>query len=67
MARRANPSRCFPDALAIRETAKALLVEVEGEERWVPKSCIHDDSEVWKEGDEGTLALMGWFAEKDGW
>lgn len=54
------------DATAKRETPKALLVEVEGEEKWVPKSLIHDDSEVYREGDAGTLVVPLWWAEKEG-
>lgn len=33
---------------------------------WVPKSLIHDDSEVYKEGTKGTLVVARWFAEKEG-
>ncbi len=51
----------------IRATAKAILVRVQDDlEMWIPQSIIHDDSEVWKEGDEGTLVVAGWFAEKNG-
>jgi hypothetical protein len=56
------------DARAIRETEKALLVELEdGEEVWIPKSVIDDDSEVFGVGDEGKLVVEGWFAVKQGW
>jgi hypothetical protein len=51
----------------IRETAKALLVCLDdGREVWIPKSQIHDDSEIWKPGDAGTLVVNGWWAEKEG-
>lgn len=33
----------------------------------VPKSVIHDDSEVWKKGQEGKLVVQLWFAVKEGW
>jgi len=49
-----------------KETEKALLVEIEGEEFWIPKSLIHDDSEVHSEDDKGTLVVPEWFAEKEG-
>ena len=52
-----------------RETAKALLVEGEclpGKSIWVPKSVIHDDSEVYELGHEGKLVVQEWFAEKEG-
>jgi len=51
---------------AVRETEKALLVEIEGEEFWLPKSQIDDDSEVYKDGTEGTLVIPLWLAEKHG-
>ena len=55
-------------AKAIKETDKAILVEDEfGEEHWVPKSCIEDDSDVQADGDEGELVVKQWYAEKTGW
>lgn len=53
-------------ASILRVTPKALLVLTEdGEERWVPKSVIHDDSEVFDEGHEGELIVQQWWAEKE--
>lgn len=57
------------DAEVLRESnnGKNLLFDVEGEEIWVPKKVIHDDSEVWKyPQDEGTLVVEYWWAEKQG-
>ena len=54
------------DVIAIKETEAALLVEIEGEEFWIPKSQIDDDSEVYEENTEGTLIIPLWFAEKLG-
>lgn len=34
---------------------------------WVPKSVVHDDSEVYGRGHTGTLIVAYWFAEKRGW
>ena len=51
------------------ETEKAVLVESENlpdDEMWVPKSQIHDDSEIWKLNDTGDLLVNMWFAEKEG-
>lgn len=49
-----------------RETEKAILVAFEGSgERWVPKSVVHDDSEIWKKGDTGKLVVKMWWAEKN--
>ncbi len=56
------------DARCLRVTEKALLVEWEGEEHWIPVSVIHDDSEVFDDDEhsEGTLIIAAWFAEKEG-
>jgi hypothetical protein len=54
------------DVIGKKETPKALLVEIEGEDFWIPKSVIDDDSEVHSEGDIGTLVVPEWFAEKEG-
>ena len=49
-------------------TAKALLVRIGAKEVWVPKSVIHDDSEVYRESDTspGKLVLKGWWVRKEG-
>lgn len=52
-----------------RATDKALLVDLEsGEERWIPVSVIHDDSEVYDSGDNATgdVIVQKWWAEKEG-
>jgi len=50
---------------ALRE--KAVLVELEsGGEHWIPKSVLHDDSEVWKNGQSGDVVVKTWWAEKEG-
>lgn len=49
-----------------RATEKAILVVVEGEDIWIPRSEIHDDSEVWDEGHDGTLVIPLWLAEQKG-
>ena len=54
------------DCLAIRDTDKGLLVRYEGEEVWLPKSKILEDSEVTEVGDEGILAIPRWLAEEKG-
>lgn len=56
----------FHDAEGLKETDLALLVELDGEEVWIPKSVIDDDSEVYRVGDEGTLVVHEWWAEKEG-
>lgn len=32
---------------------------------WVPKSVIHDDSEVYEKGGEGKLVVKTWWAQKE--
>lgn len=56
----------FPEAVCLRETKKAILVNRGGGDLWVPKSVIHDDSEVFEEGHEGTLIVETWWAEEKG-
>jgi len=62
----------FHDVTVVRETHKgesgagAILCNIEGEEIWIPKSVISDDSEVYKDETEGTLVIFEWFAEKEG-
>jgi len=53
------------DVEAIGETPKALHVIIDGEKHWIPKSQIDDDSEVWENGQEGTLVISEWFADKE--
>lgn len=50
----------------IRETDAAILVRVDGEQHWIPKSNISDDSEVYKNGDEGGVVITQWLAEQKG-
>jgi hypothetical protein len=53
----------------LRATGAAILVQRVDcilEERWVPQSCVHEDSEVWRAGQEGRLVLLSWFAEEKG-
>lgn len=55
---------------AIAETEKAIKVQLESEEgpRWIPKSQVHDDSDVFDadKNAEGKLVITRWFAEKEG-
>jgi hypothetical protein len=34
---------------------------------WVPNFAVHDDSPVWRKGDEGTLIVTDEYADKQGW
>lgn len=61
-----------PDAVelegvdVIGETKMALKFRYDGKTRWIPKSAVDDDSEVYAEGDRGTMIIAGWYAEKEG-
>lgn len=52
------------DCVAIFETDEALLVSVTDDKtRWIPKSQILDDSEVFEKSTRGTLLIPRWLAE----
>jgi hypothetical protein len=59
----------------VRTTPKALLIELDDEGQavthespiWVPLSQIHDDSEVYGKGDDGSVIVTRWWAVKQGW
>ena len=56
-------------AMIVKDSGKALLVEaptLRDEGHWIPQSCVHEDSEIWKEGEVGTIGIVEWWAEKEG-
>lgn len=56
------------DVYCEKDHGKALLINFgDDEKEWVPKSQIHDDSEVYKEGHAGRLVITRWIAEQKGW
>jgi len=59
----------YDDCEVQKETVRALLVWIPDldEAKWIPKSVIHDDSEIYDdgEGSEGQLVVLTWFAEKE--
>lgn len=56
----------FKGVVVVKETAKALLCRFDGKEHWIAKSQIDADSEVYKEGDAGTLIISDWLATEKG-
>lgn len=50
--------------VCIHETSLAVLVQLDDgkEPLWVPKSCVHDDSEVFEQDDEGQFVVLEWWA-----
>lgn len=54
--------------IRVSTSGLAILCKQGDKTFWVPKSVIHDDSEIWdKVGQEGKLIVQAWFAEKEGW
>jgi hypothetical protein len=47
-------------------TEKAILCIIDGKEVWIPQSQVDDRSEIWKQGDEGTLMISEWIARQKG-
>jgi hypothetical protein len=43
-----------------------FFCNIDDKKHWIPKSVVHEDSEVSSEGDTGTIVLQRWFAEKEG-
>ena len=62
-----DPFTLDEEVTCIAETDKAILVQVDGENCWVPKGQVHDDSEVYAENHVGKLVVTAWFARKVGW
>jgi len=58
----------LPDCVCLKETEKAILVSIPDvdDDMWIPLSQIDDDSEVYQEGDEGTLIISEWIALQKG-
>ena len=54
------------DVLVLRKTDKAILVEVDTAQIWIPKSQISENSEVWKDGQTGALIIPEWLATAKG-
>lgn len=56
----------FKDVRAKAATDKAVLCVIDDEEYWIPKNQIHEDSEVYGDGHEGTLIISEWIATEKG-
>ena len=58
------------DCIFIRCTAKAVLIDVDGNTHWIPRSCIHGADERLLdrtcEGDEINLQIFEWLVEREG-
>jgi hypothetical protein len=57
----------FDGVYCDRETELAIHVLFDdGTHKWIPKSVVDDDSEVYGIGHEGELVVAEWFALKEG-
>jgi hypothetical protein len=56
----------FEGVLCKKATDKAILVEIEDEEYWIPLSHVSDDSEVFddEENASGRLVVTEWIAQQ---
>lgn len=56
------------DVRVVKATDKAVLVEYEEEEYWMPRSqIVVEESEVYDvEGDHGALVITEWIAQQKG-
>lgn len=52
------------EAEVIRTSDKAIQVQAEDEDFWIPKSVVLDDV-LSEEGDEGSLVVHRWWARKN--
>jgi hypothetical protein len=50
----------------IDESPKAIKVVIDKDAHWIPKSQVHDDSEVYKKDDDGVLIISAWIAGEKG-
>lgn len=62
-----NEPHILGDGKITRETDRAVLAKIGDQDIWIPKSCIHDDSEAFDmQNAEGTIVVKRWWAEKNG-
>ena len=54
-------------ATVVRVTPRAVLLSYEGEEVWVPLSCLDDPLDSDDEGEDADLSLATWKARELGW
>ena len=55
----------------VADTGVAIRVELENKAGetyllWIPKACLHEDSEVHDAEDEGEVHVERWWADKEG-
>ena len=50
------------NVLVLRESDVALLCQIEGHERWIPRDKLCDGTTIHQKGDTGTLVVPTQFA-----
>lgn len=53
------------EATVLRHTAKAVQIEVHGEELWIPRSQLIDDEKLPESG-EAEVKMTAWIAKEKG-
>lgn len=63
-----NDPHSLGEGTTMVERDKAICVYLDDaeEDQWIPKSVIHEDSEVWKGGQSGEVVVKQWWADKEG-
>ena len=63
-----TPTAAFEDVICLKATDKALLVLIDGDEHWIAKSQVDDDSEVFDDDEhkDGRLVVSEWIARERG-
>lgn len=57
----------FDNTVVRDESDEAIKVELDdGRTFWIPKSQVHDDSESYELGTDGTLIIPEWLADSKG-
>ena len=54
------------DVTCKRDTLKAILVDIDGEDHWIPVSQLDDETQVSAAGDCGLLVISTWIAKQRG-
>ena len=57
----------FDNTVVRDESEEAIEVELDdGRKFWIPKSQVHDDSESYELGTDGSLVVAEWLADRKG-
>lgn len=56
----------FTDCKVVDMSDLAIKVDIDGKLYWIPQSQVDDDSEIWQNGQEGTLVISEWIAKEKG-